>query len=373
MKTRVKLGDVINTRKGFAFKSSWFKDDGDTAIAKVTNFTANSIDESGLVKISRELGDKYQSYRLNAGDVVIQTVGSWASNPNSVVGKCVRVPASVDGALLNQNAVIVSPKSEISQTYLYYLLKTDGFKGYIVGTAQGAASQAAITLDSLRAYEFELPALEDQNKISTTLQSYDELIENNSKRITKLKIIADLIYSNAARGKARTTSLEQKLPVKKGKNITKSTITPGNVPVVAGGLEPAYYHNTPNTQGPVITISASGANAGFVNIYHQSVWASDCTYIDVTATQNVYFYYVLLKNNQREITHLQKGSAQPHVYPTDLENLKIPDFTDDEIKHLSSKVSPIYELIAVLEQKNNSLSRTRDLLIPRLISQGVRT
>jgi len=67
--------------------------------------------------------------------------------------------------------------------------------------------------------------------------------------------------------------LENLIIPKKGKNITKSTITDGDVPVVAGGLSPAYYHNEHNVPAPVITISASGANAGFVNLYHQHIWA----------------------------------------------------------------------------------------------------
>ena len=46
--------------------------------------------------------------------------------------------------------------------------------------------------------------------------------------------------------------------VRKGKNITKDAAKGGSVPVVAGGLTPAYYHDTANVDGPVITISASG-------------------------------------------------------------------------------------------------------------------
>jgi type I restriction enzyme, S subunit len=46
--------------------------------------------------------------------------------------------------------------------------------------------------------------------------------------------------------------------ITKGKNITKKTIVEGDVPVVAGGLKPAYFHNAHNVNGPAITISASG-------------------------------------------------------------------------------------------------------------------
>lgn len=75
---------------------------------------------------------------------------------------------------------------------------------------------------------------------------------------------------------------------RKGRNITKKTVVPGDVPVVAGGLNPAYYHNTPNVTGPVITASASGANAGYVRLYHQDIWASDCSFISRSQTDYLF-------------------------------------------------------------------------------------
>ena len=67
-----------------------------------------------------------------------------------------------------------------------------------------------------------------------------------------------------------------------------------NVPVVAGGLEPSTYHNTANTKAPVLAISASGANAGFVSLWNIPIWSSDSSFIDSSITDDVYFWYVLL-------------------------------------------------------------------------------
>jgi AraC-like DNA-binding protein len=58
------------------------------------------------------------------GDVVVQTVGSWPTNPASVVGKCVRIPADAAGALLNQNAVKLTPEVRFDRAFLFYLLRT---------------------------------------------------------------------------------------------------------------------------------------------------------------------------------------------------------------------------------------------------------
>ena len=96
-------------------------------------------------------------------------------------------------------------------------------------------------------------------------------------------------------------SIGEKITILKGKNITQNTISAGEVPVVAGGMGPAYYHNTSNASGPVITVSASGANAGFVNLYFEDIWASDCSFINKSVTDFVFFYHSLLKERQKEI------------------------------------------------------------------------
>jgi type I restriction enzyme S subunit len=47
--------------------------------------------------------------------------------------------------------------------------------------------------------------------------------------------------------------------IKRGKSITKKLVSSGNIPVIAGGREPAYFHNEANRIGPIITVSGSGA------------------------------------------------------------------------------------------------------------------
>ena len=65
----------------------------------------------------------------------------------------------------------------------------------------------------------------------------------------------------------------------KGKTITRATANEGEIPVIGGGLGPTYYNDVANRKPPVITVSASGANAGFINYWNVPIWASDCTTI----------------------------------------------------------------------------------------------
>ena len=189
----VKLGGLFQTQKGFAFKSAWYCESGHP-IVKVSDFTQDSIDASSLTQIPGEIAEKYLRYELREGDVVVQTVGSWPSNPTSVVGKCIRVCRSAHKALLNQNAVRLDPNDRIENRFLYYSLRSPSFRTYIMGTAQGAASQAAITLDAIRNYELALPPLPTQRKIGAILSAYDDLIENNTRRIKILEEMAHNLY-----------------------------------------------------------------------------------------------------------------------------------------------------------------------------------
>ena len=189
----IELGNHINTQKGYAFKSGWYGDQG-VPIVKVSDFTDDSISTQNLAFIPEEIASRYQKYKLNTGEIIIQTVGSWPSNPKSVVGKVVRVPQEAQGALLNQNAVLIVNNPLLDQAFTYYLLKDNSFKKYIIGCAQGSASQASITLESIRAFQFQCPPLLLQQKIADILSTYDRLIENNTRRIKILEEMAQLLY-----------------------------------------------------------------------------------------------------------------------------------------------------------------------------------
>ena len=114
--------------------------------------------------------------------------------------------------------------------------------------------------------------------------------------------------------------------IQKGDSIKKKNTKFGKIPVIAGGQQPAYYHNKFNREGNIITVSASGAYAGFVNYFEEPIFASDCSTIrsldeEVNLTR---FIYDVLKGKQENVYSFQKGAAQPHVYPKDLIGFKIP-------------------------------------------------
>ena len=363
------VGDFIKTNQySYSSKDKWkyiyYLDTG--------NITENRIDE--IVKLS-PLVDKIPSRakrKVKKGNIIYSTV-----RPNQK--HYGYIDKEYDNLLVSTGFIVIDVDESIADgKYFYYWLTQDKNTNYLQTIAENTvATYPSIAPKDIENMSIELPSLVIQQKIARILSNYDDLIENNSKRIKILEDMAQKIYKEwfvdfkyPGHEKAQFTEIDlgKLVMPKKGKNITKATIKNGNVPVVAGGLEPAYYHNVANTVAPVITISASGANAGYVKLYYEDIWASDCSYIDNQMTPYVYYFYLYLKYNQIKVTNLQKGAAQPHVYPQDLASLKIFDIDTEIVKQFNALVTPIFEDIKNITLKNKILKQTRDLLLPRLIS-----
>src|SRR5690554_2002467 len=267
----------------------------------------------------------------------------------------------------------------------------------VITKAQGAdpatqelAAQAiicgAITLEQLQGYAEESveesAQQREQESLSTRLQkAINEKLSQASANPLNATTAEQLIATAALFPSALVESELGEVPegwelkpfseyakVTKGKNITKKNAVPGNVPVVAGGLLPAYWHNVHNVEGPVITISASGANAGYVNLYNQNIWSSDSSYIDKKSTSYFYTAYVCLKYYQKAIYDMQTGAAQPHIYPKDFERLNVVFGSDKLLEQLENLLFSFFEKTANLTNEAETLTQIRDTLLPKLLS-----
>lgn len=282
--------------------------------------------------------------------------------------------------------LVFRPKDDkLDKVYLYYLLQTDYIRKKMIGSMTGATGRQRVNNDVFKAIEIEPPEITIQKKIGSMLSAYDDLIENNQKQMKLLEEAAQRLYSewfvDLRFPGYKTTPVVDGVPegwrsgklleiaeFKRGRTITKAQVAMGNIPVVAGGLRPAYYHNKANTAAPVITVSGSGANAGFTRMYYMDVFASDCSFVDRNTTPYVYFIYCFLKTEQARIDSLQKGSAQPHVYAKDINALSL--FIPDK-KYMDLFVeiaTPIFTKIQKLEKQIKLAAEARNRLLPKLMS-----
>ena len=113
--------------------------------------------------------------------------------------------------------------------------------------------------------------------------------------------------------------------LKRGQTITAKTKKDGNIPVISGGQQPAYYNAEFNREGETITVAGSGAYAGHLLFWNEPIYVSDAFSVkpDLNILNTKYVFHFLL-NNQNWIYNLKKGSGVPHVYPKDLAKLQIP-------------------------------------------------
>jgi len=383
---RSRLGDLVETQKGYAFKSGWYCDAG-RPIVKVSDFTSDSVDHGALVCIPESTAVDYLKYELRTGDVVVQTVGSWPTNPASVVGKCVRIPEKVAGALLNQNAVKLTPSEALDKTFLFYLVRNEDFKTYIIGTAQGAASQAAITLEAIRGYEFPLPPLPIQRRIAGILSDYDELIENNQRRIKILEAMARNLYREwfvhfRFPGHESVPSVPSPLgdiPQEWGVKLVKEILSrraagtvyreadvrkEGAIPVVDQSTNEllGFHDDKPDhTASPATPIAIFGDHTCKMQIFIEpfSVGPNVVPFVANRELPTAYVFYAVN-------SLVQTQEYKRHWSPLNAKEVIVADNTTAQ--QFASIIQPMLVEQATFGKIIRNLRRTRDLLLPRLLS-----
>lgn len=317
-------------------------------------------------------------YIVHEGDILIARTGA-TTGYNYVVQEDVK-----DTVYASYLIRFVVDRHKVSPLYMKYVLKSQSYYAFINNYIGGSA-QPGMNARVFGRFNIPYHPLPIQQKIASILSTYDNLIENNTKRIKLLEQMAENLYKEwFVRFRFpghENTPMENRLPkgwkngslqsiceFKRGKNLTAAEFIEGKTPVISAGISPAGYHNCANVHGVSVTMSSSGANAGYISIHYDDIWAADCSYISEEQAENIYFVYELLNNIRPVIDNFQIGAAQPHVYPKDINAIKmgIPPKTL-RIK-ANSLLSYFHKQIRFLLHQNANLTRQRELLLPRLMS-----
>lgn len=278
---------------------------------------------------------------------------------------------------------IVCDEKQVVPLYLYYYMKANLDYIKLFGTGATFPEISGKTMGKIKVEIFK--SLDVQHRIASILSTYDSLIENNTKRIRLLEKMAENLYKewfvrfrfpghenvemeNGLPKGWKRGSLSDVCEFKRGKNITSSEMQEGNVPVISAGLEPSGYHSCSNVRGVNVTMSSSGANAGYIAIHYSDIWAADCSYIEESTTGNIYYVYELLNNIRTIINNFQRGAAQPHVYPKDVNRIKLILPSENLMQKANGRLEIMHKEIYNLQKQNSLLARQRDLLLPRLMS-----
>jgi len=322
-------------------------------------------------------GFSYEEYKGGAkfrnGDTLIARITPCLEN-----GKTAFMNILEDDELAfgSTEFIVLREKESLSdKEFLYYFSISPEFRDIAISSMTGSSGRQRVSTDVVTNHVFEFPPIAEQKAIAEVLSSLDDKIDLLHRQNKTLESLAETLFRHYFIDNTQDDWGYKKLgdfiTPKKGKNLTKDQAVEGPFPVVAGGLSPSCYHNECNTKAPVVTVSASGANAGFVCLHYEPVWSSDSSFVDYSVTPYVYFFYIFLKINQSNITDKQEGSAQPHIYPSHLMDLDILNYPEKLMLDYENKCACIFGKISKNILQFFVLEKLRDTLLPKFISGDV--
>ena len=377
------IGRIADFQKGFAFKSKDYQDSG-VRIIRVTNLNKRDYADKNCLYIDPEKANSYRRYELKTNDAVISTVGSWPTNPESVVGKVTIIPEEINGSLLNQNSVRLRAKGACTQDYLNYSLLNKEFFNYIVGTAQGSANQASITLEDIRKYEIKLPSSDCQKRVVSTLKHIDEKIAVNKKLNENLLQQAGAIFNkfyDESSNQQPFTSLINVLgggtPKTGNPNFWNGPIpffTPKDVGtpytfqtekyITESGLT---HCNSRLYQKDTTFVTARGT-VGKVSLAGTPMAMNQSCYALTSETVHPLLVYFYVLKAVASLKHKASGAVFDAIVTRDFDGETINVLSDDDAKSVLAIIKPMMEAIHNNSEENIRLATLRDSLLPRLMS-----
>ena len=280
---------------------------------------------------------------------------------------------------LGQRTVHLRPDSaQVDSSFLSYFLLAPLQQGRLLAGETGATSKH-VNMSDIRKLVIEgLPPLSLQMKAGRILAAYDDLIENNRRRIQLLEETVQLLYrewfvylrfpghehiaiTNGVPEGWEQTSLGQYTKLNYGKALKAENRIEGGF-AVYGSSGIVGSHNAGLAKGPTIIVGRKG-NVGSVYWSSRDCWPIDTVYFIDPDKANLYLFYALqfmqFINTDVAVPGLNRDLA--HSRPLMIPSPRI-------LSEFLLTAAPIRQQIEKLEELNQKLSQARDLLLPRLMN-----
>jgi len=210
--------------------------------------------------------------------------------------------------------------SNIIQDYLYYWLSLTA-KSYVL-EGMGNPKLMSNVASTIR---IPIPSKSEQERIVSILDTFTSSIANLKEQIKERRKQYEHYRDQLLKQIDKVECIKQNCVIIKGTYITKKDTTPGCIPVILGGQEPAYYIDKSNHEGKAIVISRSGASAGYVSFWNEPIFVTDGFLIEPkNETLLIEYLFHALKNKQSEIQSLKRGAGVPHITTNHINEFVIP-------------------------------------------------
>ena len=315
-------------------------------------------------------------YGLKFGDIVMCEGGE--------PGRCAIWKDQIPGMMIQKAIHRIRPKELLDYRFLFYsflhLGHTKVFDQYFTG-----ATIKHLPGEKLAKVEVDIPPLSVQQRIAGILSAYDELIENSQRRIRILEAMARALYrewfvhfrfpghENHPRIASPLGEIPQGWEVKKlgevvelnyGKALKKEDRRDGDYPVF-GSSGIVGTHDTALVKGPGIIVGRKG-NVGSVFWCNDDFFVIDTAYFVTSSLPLRFLFYVLPTLN-----FINSDAAVPGLSRNQAYTLEVVVPPTELLEKFCETAGTFEQQASTLQRQIQNLRRTRDLLLPRLLSGQV--
>lgn len=387
----ITLGDAIRVKHGFAFKSQYFSDKGEYVVLTPGNFNEKGGFRLRPGKDRFYDGDIPGEYVLEQGDVIV----AMTEQGPGLLGSTAVVPKG-GKYLHNQRLGLVQTTNEnlLDKYFVYYLFNTRQVRGQISGSASGTKVRHTAPERIYRVKAIVPTDVNQQRRISSILSAYDDLIENNQRRIQLLEQSARLLYKEWL-VHLRFPGHEQ-VRIKDGVPEGWENKPLGEIAVVTMGQSPkSIYYNEegnglPFHQGVTNFGNRFPSHQTYCTVQNRLAEPGDILFsvrapvgrINITTDrivigrglaairsnrdqQNLLFY--TLDSHFFKEDMMGGGSIFAAITKKDLHGVQLLQPLNQTAMAFDEHVKPVDSQIANLQRMNGNLARIRDLLLPRLM------
>lgn len=360
-------------------------------MVRVTDVQRGYVNLSETKLVDVETFDEFtKKYKPSVGDMIFTRVGSY--------GNSCYIKYNAD-LCLGQNTVCISPdRDKVNPFYLYLCLNSPMVKAQIDALV-GGASQPTISLKSINTLDIPYPKITVQHKIASILSTYDDLIENNLKRIKILEEMAQMIYREwfvnfRFPGHEKVKMVDSPLgKIPEGWEVK----TLGDICIIVMGQSPKseFYNENkiglPFHQGvtdfgdrfPTSRIYCTIQNrlaeagdilfsvrapVGRINIANNRMIIGRGLCAIRSRTDNQSFVFQQLIDKFQETDTMGGGTIFKSVTKEDVHGIKVINPLNEVLFKFENIIKPVFSELEILTNKNTNLRKTRDLLLPKLIS-----
>ncbi|CQR75016.1 Type I restriction modification DNA specificity domain protein [Sporomusa ovata DSM 2662] len=341
---------------------------------------------SSIKKVTNEvvkIYDGQSSSKFKNGDTVFSRITPCLENR-----KIAKVKIDWKAAFGSTEFFVFRAKKGISdEDFVYYLTSSDMVVLPAINSMTGASGRQRADKRFVKRLKLRLPELPTQKRIADILSTYDDLIENNNKRIELLEKAAQELYKEwflrFRFPNHKQTKFVNGLP--EGWALKKFQ---GNISFITGKLDSnamtdngtfdfytcaktIYKTDTYCFDGECVLLGGNNATGDFSLFYANSkLDAYQRTYIVTPINKMIgcpYIYFVI-KDYLFHFKQSSAGAATKFLTKRILDNLSIMIASESVMVDFNLKSKLLFDEIILLQRKNKKLKKQRDLLLPRLMS-----